>query len=562
MKEVYFKKLMIADLQNRTARVQPFEKGLNVVTSADNHVGKSSLLKSLYYTLGAEVDFDSVWDRQSKLYVATLGVDGKEYRVARFMKRFAIFDGEKLIKITDSVTNGLAPLLGEIFDFFVYLPHKETGKVEMAPPAFTFMPYYIDQDKGWSGLYDSFAAITQYKSIDRIKSLYYHLNIYTKGTVELMAKRDRLKDRLDALAVESDRLSTILTALREETVNLPPADTVNELEAHLEVPKQRIVLLVAQIGAIRNEIQSLETALRQHQYNLKVIKEYISAKDKITEGSTHKHHICPNCGYIFDEEIFNLVRSNYGKMNEDYMCQQVQLLIDSVSSKLRVAKDRYVSLRQELQAEENAFQAKKNEFDIYVRQRGLTASVRRFQKQLEETAIEAQEIDQQIREIATELRKLPNRKEVEDKYIEHVRLNIITLGAWDPAYDGTIRLLKPIKAQGTLENKIILAQFVALFQTMEYFKTGATRFSFVVDSPRAKEASVASSKDILKMIARMKMLPQIILATIDYSEFQTEMEAPANVVILTEKRKLLNERDYVENQAYICSLAELLKNYP
>ena len=43
MKEVYFKSLMIADLQNRTARVQLFEKGLNVVTSADNHVGKSSL---------------------------------------------------------------------------------------------------------------------------------------------------------------------------------------------------------------------------------------------------------------------------------------------------------------------------------------------------------------------------------------------------------------------------------------------------------------------------------------------------------------------------------------
>lgn len=561
MKEVYFKQLMIADLQNHTARVQPFEKGLNVVTSADNHVGKSSLLKSLYYTLGAEVDFDSVWDRQTKLYVATLGVGEKEYRIARFMRRFAVFDGEKLLKITDSVTKELAPLLGEIFDFSVYLPHKDTGKVEMAPPAFTFMPYYIDQDKGWSGLYDSFAAITQYKSTDRIKSLYYHLNIYTKGTVELMAKRDCLKDRLDALAIESDRLNTILAALREETANLPPADTVNELEVHLEVPKQRIEQLVAQIGTIRNEIQSFETTLRQHQYNLKVIKEYISAKGKITEDAPNKHHICPNCGYIFDEEIFDIVRSNYGAMNEDYMCQQIQLLIDSVSGKLRVAKDRYISLRQELQAEESAFQAEKDEFDIYVRQRGLAASVRRFQKQLEETAIEAKEIEQQIKEIATELRKLPNRKEVEDKYIEYVRLNIITLDAWDPAYDGTIRLLKPIKAQGTLENKIILAQFVALFQTMEYFKTGATRFSFVVDSPRAKEASVSSSKDILKMIAKMKMLPQIILATIDYSKFESDTESPAKVIVLTEKRKLLNSRDYVNNQAYITAMAEMLKNY-
>ena len=561
VKAVYFKSLMIADLQNRTARVQLFEKGLNVVTSADNHVGKSSLLKSLYYTLGAEVDYDSVWDKQSKLYIATLAVGEKEYRVARFLKRFAVFEGEKLLKITDSVTKELAPLLGEIFDFSVYLPRKDTGKVEMAPPVFTFMPYYIDQDKGWSGLYNSFAAIEQYKSADRIKSLYYHLNIYTKGTVELMAERDRLKEHLEALAIESDRLNTILAALREETGNLPPADTVSELEAHLDAPKKRIEQLVTQIGATRNEIQSLETALRQHQYNLRIITEYVSTKDVIEKDDIHKRHICPNCGYIFDEEIFDLVRANYGIMNENYMCQQIQLLMDSVSDKLNLSKERYVSLRQQLREEESAFQAEKNEFDIYIRQRGLSASVCRFQKQLDEAAVETQEVDQQIRAITKELRKLPNRKEVEEEYIECVRLNIMTLDAWDPTYDGTIRLLKPIKAQGTLENKIILAQFVALFQTMEYFKTGTTRFSFVVDSPRAKEASTASSKDILKMIAQMKMLPQIILATIDYSEFESEMETPANVIILSEKRKLLNSNDFVENQEYITSMSELLKNY-
>lgn len=561
MKEVYFKNLMIADLQNRTARAQSFEKGLNVVTSADNHVGKSSLLKSLYYTLGAEVDYDSVWDKQSKLYIATLGVGEKEYRVARFLKRFAVFEGEKLLKITDSVTKELAPLLGEIFDFSVYLPRKDTGKVEMAPPVFTFMPYYIDQDKGWSGLYNSFAAIEQYKSADRIKSLYYHLNIYTKGTVELMAERDCLKEHLETLEVESDRLNTILTALREETDNLPPADTVSELEDHLEAAKKRIEQFVRQIGATRNEIQGLETALRQHQYNLRVITEYVSIKDMVPKDDAHKRHICPNCGYVFDEEIFNLVRANYGIMNENYMCQQIQLLIDSVSDELGLAKERYVSLSRQMREEESAFQVEQNEFDIYIRQRGLAASVRRFQKQLDEAAVEMRGINQHIKEINKELRNLPNREEVEEKYIECVRLNIMTLDAWDPAYDGTIRLLKPIKAQGTLENKIILAQFVALFQTMEHFKTGATRFSFVVDSPRAKEASIASSKDILKMISQMRMLPQIILATIDYSEFESEIETPANVIALTEKRKLLNSNDFVKNQEYIISMTELLKNY-
>ena len=56
-------------------------------------------------------------------------------------------------------------------------------------------------------------------------------------------------------------------------------------------------------------------------------------------------------------------------------------------------------------------------------------------------------------------------------------------------------------------------------------------------------------------------MPQIILATIDYSEFESEMETPANVIILSEKRKLLNSNDFVENQEYITSMSELLKNY-
>lgn len=545
MKEVYFKEIMIADMQNETARIQPFEKGLNVVTSVDNHMGKSSLLKSMYYTLGAEVDFDSVWDKQSKLYVATLSVMGREYRIARFMKRFAVFDGDTLLKITDSVTNGLAPLLGEIFDFSVYLPNKETGKVEMAPPAFTFMPYYIDQDKGWSGLYDSFASINQYKSTDRIKSLYYHLNIYTKNTVELMAKRDCLKESQETLKAENDRLNIILSALREETANLPPADTVSELEVQLEKPKKQIENLVKRIGTIRNEIQSSEATLHQHQYNLQVIREYISAKNSTAGNEDHKHHVCPNCGYIFDDEIFDLVRSNYGALNEDYMCQQIQLLIDSVSEKLDSEKKKYVDLSRQMKVEEKAFQAQKDEFDIYIRRRGLAASAMRFQKQLDRTTLEIQKIEEDLKEINKELRKLPNKKEVEEKYVEYVRLNIMALGAWNPSYEGKIHLLKPIKAQGTLENKIILAQFVAIFQTMEYFKTSATRFSFVVDSPRAKEASASSSKDILKMIAQMKMLPQVILATINYSEYKPEIEIPANIITLSEKGKLLRE-NYLE----------------
>lgn len=558
MKEVFFQSILIADLQKNTARFQEFSKGLNIVTSVDNHVGKSSLLKALYYTLGAEVDYDPVWDKNTKLYVATFHVDDDIYRIARFMKRFAVFNLDELILITDSVTKELSPLLGQIFDFAVYLPNKDSAKVEMAPPAFTFMPYYIDQDKGWSGLYDSFSAIEQYKKPDRIKSLYYHLNIYTKSTVELMAKRDRLKDRLEVLGQEGDRLQVVLAALQNEMENLPPADNMQELEESLEIPKERIRLLIDQVGATRNVVQEWEIALSQHQQQLHIVQDHQDSK--VGEG-VRGAHTCPRCGYTFDEEIFNIVRTNYSILNEEYMCQQIQLIIDSAKQKLISAKERYIALMTDLKREEEAFCAEKDEFELYVRQRGLRDSVRRFSGELNKARMENAEIVAEIKEVDKELRRLPNKKDVEEKYIEFVRLNIMTLGAWSPAYEGNIRLLKPVKAQGTLENKIILAQFVGLFQTMEYFKSNATRFPFVVDSPRAKEASFTSSKDILKMISQLEMLPQVILATIDFEDFKDEIKTPATVITLTEQRKLLCDSDYSSNKNYIVAMAELLKNH-
>ena len=55
-----------------------------------------------------------------------------------------------------------------------------------------------------------------------------------------MAEKDCLKDHLEILENERDRLNTILSALREETANLPPADTISELDTHLEAPKKEL----------------------------------------------------------------------------------------------------------------------------------------------------------------------------------------------------------------------------------------------------------------------------------------------------------------------------------
>ena len=561
MNEMYFKSILIADIQAHTARFQKFNRGINVITSTDNHVGKSSLLKSLYYAMGAEVEYDTVWEVNTKLYVVNICICGKDYTVVRFQKNFAMFEGEKLILLTNSVSGDLAKMYEEIFSFSIYLPNKKTNKTELASPAFTFMPYYIDQDRGWNGLYNSFLRLEQYKKNDREKSLYFHLNIYNKHRIEILAEKDKLKSELEVLKDKEAKIKITVDSLSQEVQHLIPAETIDELENNLQIPKEKIALLVSRIGEVRNKVQELETILHKHEYQLNVIKEYHKIKQKPSFKKLKNNdnlYECPRCGYTFDDEIYNMVRLNYNISNEDYMCQQIQLIINSITKELDINKEKYVNMMNELEEMEKVFDDSQDSYNIYVKQRGLQKSIKDFTKQLEKNNYEQSQRIDSIKKIDKELRKLPNKKEIEEKYVEYVRLNIIKLGAWNPAYEGNIKIIKPIKAQGTLENKIILAQFVGLFQTIEYFKSKSIRFPFIVDSPRAKEASYISSKDIIKMIFNISSLPQIILATMDFQDFENGLECNYSKTILTKKRSLLNSVTYAEYQEKINELMELL----
>ena len=263
---------------------------------------------------------------------------------------------------------------------------------------------------------------------------------------------------------------------------------------------------------------------------------------------------------MFDEEIYDIVRSNYNVHNETYMCQQIQLIINSISSELEKYKEKYVKSMAELEKQEKIYDESQDSYEVYIRQRGLKDSVNHFNEQLGDNVYQQKQCEKQVKEIDKKLRKLPNKKEIEEKYIEEVRLDIIKLDAWNAAYDGKIKLLNPIKAQGTLENKIILAQVAGLFQTMDALNSNTIRFPFVVDSPRAKEASHTSSKEILKLIFEMNMLPQVILATMDYNDFEEDMKCSAKVTVLTEKKKLLNNKTYETHKKYIEEIFALLKD--
>lgn len=92
------------------------------------------------------------------------------------------------------------------------------------------------------------------------------------------------------------------------------------------------------------------------------------------------------------------------------MCQQIELLITSISEKLSVVKEQYITQVRLLREEEKAFKVEQDQFEVYVRQRGLKDSLHRFQEQLGAVCSEEAVIVATLKEIDKELRKLPNKR--------------------------------------------------------------------------------------------------------------------------------------------------------
>lgn len=561
MRDLIFESILVADMSKQVAKYVEFVPGFNVITSSENHVGKSSIAKALFYSLGAEVEYDSRWEKAGKIYILKFRIGDKKFKIARQYSNFAVFEDKKLVLLTDSVSKELSSYLSEALGFRVCLPNKNDKKHEVAPPAFTYLPYYIDQDRGWGNEpYQSFLRLEQYNKRDREASLYYHLGVYNEWSISILAQIDANIERIQELAevIEKDKIA--IDALQKETSYIVSADNVEELESNLLIPKEKIREIVSAMSEVRNALQISESMLLQYEKQLAVITKHKRVK---ATPANDKADIpaCPNCGFVFDESLYSLVREQYRVESEDFVVSQIELLISKAKENNIKNKEKYIQLYSELDIEEQKMRNVQDAFDTYVKHKGLRASMKSLQSQLAEHLEDQEALGDLNKALRKQLKDMPNKEEVDNKYAEFLHENLTFLGAWENAYEGNLKILQPLKGQGTLSNKIILAQYISLFMTMDYMKQyDIPRLPFVVDSPRGKEASKTSSKDILDLIFKVVSLPQTILVTIDFDDFHVDTDKVGRIIRFSDEFHVLQQADFHEHETEIQELDDLLKH--
>jgi len=143
-----FESLDIVDYKDKTAASFNFTKGTNLIVSNGNKKGKSSLLKSIYYTLGFDIrQFPSGWCIGSKIFqLKAKFEDGLTHTITR--------QGDVYKVDTDDTplnSKQYSKWLQDTLNIDMKLSNTKTKKLQSAYSSAIILPFYIDQDDSWDG---------------------------------------------------------------------------------------------------------------------------------------------------------------------------------------------------------------------------------------------------------------------------------------------------------------------------------------------------------------------------------------------------------------------------
>ncbi|MDC8922082.1 hypothetical protein PR257_03575, partial [Metamycoplasma hyosynoviae] len=321
--KIIFKKIYIFDLKTKKAYFTEFEEGLNVITSSEkngNERGKSLLLRSLYHTLGADCYFSKKWDQKSKVYILFLEVDGKGYVIFRSEKLFKIFNEKIELMYKCNNRWELANTLEKIFNFSIWIPNRKENKLNIAPPAYSYLINFIDQDWYKGSYFKSFKNLEQFENF-KLSVIYSHLGIYNKKYFERIKEKEKIEDNIKEIKYEIEFRTKMKKELESDLVNYSCPENYEELKNEILLESQTYSSLISEMSKIRNKIIDLKNQLIQQKMIIGQITENVKSTEKDI-NNIWKTNKCIECNSLLNNK-FKILSKKYNYIDNIHFMKNI-----------------------------------------------------------------------------------------------------------------------------------------------------------------------------------------------------------------------------------------------
>ena len=560
--QLLIKHLTILSISEKSAKTVSFHPQRNLITG-ENDVGKSSIIKSIYHSLGADVHFDNVWEKADAISLLTFSYDNRDYKILRSRDHFGLFDiHDNLLQSFDSIIKGLSPHFAKLFDNRLQLKQSQTNQRIPASPAIQFLPFYIDQDKSWTKPWDSFEGLGVFSSFKR-DLINFVAGIRPNEYFLLSERIDQLSAKLTTLRNESG----VLSSAKKTVEKYIPKVT---FDIDIKAFKRDIDRLLVKLETLKNkENEYRKNLIKQKNKEVFIDNEITLVSKSIREiNKDYEHSLndldceitCPTCHATYE----NSMVSRFGLLEDVDTCRS--LLSDYLEDKKKIAKD-VSKLENQLNLQVSKVRditSLLNEKKGKVRLQDLIQN--ESSKQVKEIFNRSQsnystqigEIEEQKSGLEEDRTKLNNKERKEtiiSRFNTLIDLFLIKLNVHTLSSDGFSDIPLSVKSQGSDTPRALLAYYYAILFTSKEF-TSLPLFPLIIDSPNQQDQDATNRHKIIKFI--FDNTPedyQLILGTVDLHGFEYE----GHTISPATKLKLLNNEEFEDSYGEVAPLLDTLQ---
>ena len=552
--------ITMVDLTNREAKKIPFLPGKNLLTSEHNHLGKSVIMKSIYYTLGAEVYYPTPIKKLNFLTYVDFLLNDHQYRVARLKNTFVIYCDNIFDKCYASVTD-FENRLSELFELEINLVGKDpAGTITKCPPAFYYLPYYVDQENGWGATSASFDRVAQFDLRQRKNSYFFHLGAFDSSYVEISRRNKANTRQIEALVKETEKYHTVIETLESGINEVQMTFDTQSLELVISHRKQEIQKLLKELTHIRSRLLKAEDNMMQITHEKDLLSKYIKKKTLDTKLVADESVECPWCGTVFRPALVQKLEKEYlhESLLEDYTVASTEQI--RLEKQIRKLKNDFSAKQQRLADFEKELASDREVYNAYVKSKATNQILQEYWSKINENTLQIERLRGDNADINQQLSFYKQEKEqVNTAYQEN--LDKLLLGLDIPS-DQVEKNSEPgthIIISGAYGPRCKIAQILAFVETQHTAAPELITFTVVIDSPNALEQDNDHLESIIRTLFTWdKTENQIIVASIQGKDIASKIK-DVNIITLTNPQNHLFSSD--EYNMYEDEITEIFTRF-
>ncbi|PID05016.1 MULTISPECIES: hypothetical protein [unclassified Sporosarcina] len=491
----------IIDFKAKEAQTFEFDKGANLIVSKGNTKGKSSLLKSLYYTLGFDVrQFPSGWIIDDMYFQIKVIIDDSYYTITRQKDVFRVNDVAESMNVKE-----YSEWISNKLNIHMKLANVHTKKLHSAYSSALILPFYIDQDDSWDGVMYRKVSDTlgQYSRIP--KDIFEA--IFSLSTQEVTKLKNDLTNVTKKKNTTESTITNFLKVVNEykqEILEIPSVVKIDKDALQSDINRY-----LRMLNDFNTQMTKYKMKLLNKQEMLDVQKQNLSELEELLKMNKKRYRsIEAECTYCHstlttEKSLTRLdLSNNYFEIS--LLKDTIEREVEKLTNDIKEIKTERNTIDAEVDKINNEIQKSKEllTIDDYVKASAKNEAVNEMENLVDKQILLKSSLEKQIKVLRKAIKDLNKEKQELRDSIENEYNNLVS--KIKDVLTGTdlneLQFLdfKKIVGSGMDKNKKFLAYYLIYFNLLR--QKGTYEFPFCMDSFIKNEISGDNATEMFNAI--------------------------------------------------------------